>query len=222
MVLEGPAGSGKSYLGERLHEHYKVPLIRGSIGARKVTDQFIAAIASSVNDYTKIVRACATSQKGFCVVDRLILAQMVYGELRSSGYAKVLSESFMFEPIRDLHHLIDMAIKELSWRSGFKAEIPSEVAWLILTPPVAQIKRNRRISSKKYGWEVADELKLYRRLGEKMGAKCSAWNSGTSNTFPSTLFHSGMFTGKIEQAGVMDGLVAWLKGDVKWGWKWLK
>jgi len=189
LILEGPAGSGKSYMVDRL-----VDLTTGAVGTYSVRSSMFPREPdaeeiihqSLLNDTLKIFEAMRSDEPA--VVDRLF-GQRVYGRLRGGE-----PPSFSINWFERLLRFVNLVTSEISWRSGVHPGIPVSrrytlrVLWVMLTPDLMTLTAQREKAGREYPWSATQELKEYVRWSEELSrdagsiSRCS-FHVGTSNNW---------------------------------------
>lgn len=160
LVLEGPAGSGKSTLNSFLTEKVCAVPVRSSLPNRDPEAED-AIIASTINDYSKIVRALASSSSTM-VIDRLVLSQVVYGRLRKLRGGESVGCLGPQHLRKLMSGLLYRAVFELQTRSYGHYNLPGvEIAWLVLLPTPAVLRYRREVCGKSYAWDATTEIDSY-------------------------------------------------------------
>ena len=153
IVVEGPAGSGKSTLCSQLSEALGLPHISRSMPTRdpSVTQ---AALESSFNDHYKLVRALMTPNGA--IVDRCTLSQHVYGVLRGTDYDRQSAGA----TIHHLSRLVQEYANDLMFRLGQQIDWP-EIQVILLLPPTEVIEKRRSYCQREFPWSAQMERDLY-------------------------------------------------------------
>ncbi len=173
LIVEGPAGSGKSFVANHLATTIGAAHVASSLGKRGFDTHEEPALASAVNDYGKMLRAI-TVPEYVVVVERLILSQMVYGGLRDPDLPHnqylSLGEHWVAERF---NALIGMAISEVNWRLGPTFMDPEKLSLsiLIVLPDAEQIEAQRKDAGKGYPWPAESERILYQMVAETLTAR---------------------------------------------------
>lgn len=161
IVVEGPAGCGKTTLTRKLEQETNIPVVRSSLGKRLVTSEE-AIISSAVNDYSKILQAI-NHPSPIVVVERFVVSQVIYEGLRLGVFSKDVQQIWFHS-----HELVKTAARELGWRStaAFENDIhPTwnsfELNWLFLCPSLSELISNRDSCEKEYPWNAQLELMRY-------------------------------------------------------------
>lgn len=169
VVVEGPAGSGKSTLIQYLSKNGFRVIPRLAMPFRDYAESGAPALHSMIKDAYHLT--LALQRPGVTVLDRFYLSQMVYQALREK------SEQL---PYTEEHHLLDFARilwTDYSFRSrhfdsytAFGYRLPVRFIFLILLPPVEQIIHQRTLTGKAYPFDPVVEWDLYFQLGQsKLG-----------------------------------------------------
>lgn len=170
LIVEGPAGSGKSFIAAKLAEKIGAAHISNSLGKRGFETPEEPAIASAINDYSKMIKAIAAPEY-LVIIERLILSQQVYGSIRDPDLTHNQSLYFGEDLIAQrIQHLTSMAISELSWRltPALPSIATTTMSFLIVIPDVSQIAEQRSKTNKAYPNSAGLEYALYRSIGENL------------------------------------------------------
>lgn len=173
VIIEGPAGSGKTTVAEYMALHPRIELIKSSLPNRDPL-AYSAVIDSSSNDYSKLSRAIHSPSVGV-VIDRLFLSQLVYHALRSNAPIDVWENSSFinrFPKSMDVNKIVDKWIDsmiasaniDLAVRSWEHSHINIGLAWLIILPSHDELTERRGYSDRKFPWLAWHELERYHRL----------------------------------------------------------
>lgn len=161
LIIEGPAGCGKTTLTTGIEGGSTIPVVRSSLGKRTI-DSAEAIIRSSINDYTKLISALSIPQP-LVVIERFMISQLVYGGLRNPGLRLPSSEyisSVLVDAVQSARH--DLRIR------GAESEgiqVPSaSLRFLFIIPTVAQLTDRRRSGGKEYPWPAELELSKYHEV----------------------------------------------------------
>lgn len=156
FIVEGPAGSGKTFL-TRYIELKGIPVVRASLGARQF-DVMDAIAKSSVNDYAKLIQALIHPSP-VVVVERLVLSQFIYGTLRNQGLGL---QGLEYKEIGiTLYRSIMHSTRDLRSR-GF--HVPFEdttVAWVVMTLTPEALEDRRRNCDRAFPWSSWQEVQAY-------------------------------------------------------------
>lgn len=172
-VVEGPAGSGKTRLIQALAERGiwtpVEPIIdferpRAFSGPEGVA-------YSLVKDHISMTSALMTPRDTIPVIDRWMLSQWVYGEIRRNelfdlahGYSQAFSAMSSVNSIA----------LELLYRQGKRmADIGSVVVYVhifVLLPGLDLLKRNREKAGRSFPYDPKTETHKYRGIVNRFGA----------------------------------------------------
>jgi thymidylate kinase len=176
VVVEGPAGSGKSTLSRLIADRFKLGLVTSSLskqtGSRSF-DRQDAVIRSWVNDVDKILTAL--QEPNGAVIDRLGLSQWVYGRLRSPSTPEeemgpiTLSWVSTEQTIGALWRDLDCRARETGLRVG---RSPS-ILLIVIVPERKVLEDRRGKADRVFPWTIEQELELYSRA--KTLAKQRSW-----------------------------------------------
>lgn len=191
VIVEGPAGSGKTTLCDMLRHRLGAPIVAQSLSIRTPSD-LEAPIISAVNDYSKALQVMADlvmqSERGvpdpIVIVDRLVVSQMVY---------QLLRESYQEEEFYEFGH-IPMITNSLLARARFDfqwrrlAEISYDWAdWAIKTlfvivlPTKEQLTQMRYKCRRDFPWSADLEVYWYHQALLELSntAATVEWNPAT-------------------------------------------
>lgn len=180
IIVEGPAGSGKSTLVAHLEQDMGAVKIARSLPVRDPS-ALEAALGSWRNDILKIQDALVVRNK-LAVIDRLVFSQWVYGSLRAKkstppGTALRVWTEFerlLLELITDVNHRLEPC-------GCGQVEIP-RICLIVLLPKADVIEKYRAKAGREFPWKVEQELKAYQKVAEfgSMGTmieKVIPWDS---------------------------------------------
>ena len=187
IIVEGPAGSGKSTLSSQLSTELGIPAISKSMSIRNPS-AYQAAIDSEMIDHYKFSRALL-EQNGV-IVDRGYLSQFVYGNLRDQdGNGLTWSnwpsqERWLHWMESDIRH-IDEAIHH---RLGQLRYDSLSIMLIIYNPPAETIRARRANCDREFSWSPEREGELYAGFGEAaeqssltIVSKVAYWPTGDWN-----------------------------------------
>lgn len=181
IIVEGPAGSGKSVMARYLAEKLNYPLVQSSLNNRSPHAQ-AAPFDSLSNDIGKLTKALYWMDQGnkAVVIDRCILSEQVYGYLRRGcnpkSFVAKTDQKYKSgklvdrsrENMTELDYLVTMITKGLHNRR-IPIFRPKNFLWIIYTPGVPTIEHRRWLSHPRtYAFEPYSELKLYIELARGM------------------------------------------------------
>ena len=172
IVLEGPAGSGKSTVAEGLIKEGFFNVPRSPLQEKNVRDYGFYgddSFYSQAKDLTLLSKALSYPHQ-YPMIDRFFLSQMVYGALRAQQ--PITSAALWISHLRKLAGIIqdDYIIRKTSgtWPMTMQTS-PPDFFFIILLPTVSQLIYQRKKTGKRYPFAAADECFMYSRLTSKLG-----------------------------------------------------
>lgn len=164
LIVEGPAGSGKTTLIKELSTR-GFASISSSLGVR-APDPGTVIMASAINDWSKVVQA-VHSDAVFVAIDRLVLSQQIYGHIRANLngptwpepsilYGRVLS---MFSDVQT-----DMKLRLLNTSYHLP---PVDINFLFVLPTFNELVARRGNQTKPYPFDVELEYSFYTQMAEQ-------------------------------------------------------
>jgi hypothetical protein len=164
LVVEGPAGSGKSTIIDLLDSVGFYPLHKTSKNVRDYQELGDAALMSQIKDIKNFARAIQLTPDEIPVMDRFILSQQVYGAIRRADNRLASPHQL----ITHIHEMSDLLLSDYLMRQGVhigKAHVsPVEVYFLVLLPSVARLNYQRGTSGKEYPFSAKREIELYKKI----------------------------------------------------------
>lgn len=169
-IVEGPAGSGKTTLIQRLTTALSSPAERISSSLPRAAafqnqPEFFA-LGSASNDYFKMLRGWSSAAE-IVFFDRLFLSQHVYGSLRTSQPLDVESA---LRHLELLPMLLADAHADLRFRGAMEDELQLySLNWLFLLPSLADIiARRKGLPGREYPFKAAVERDYYVQLSQAL------------------------------------------------------
>lgn len=159
VVVEGPAGSGKSTLCNLLVSQTGLPLVARSLPQRAPGENE-AIYHSAVNDMAKFM--VASTKPDGAIIDRLFFSQWVYGHLRRG---KRIPKPEFSAMIFHYERLIEVMMEDLACRAGTTVwPFEPKIMVILLLPSRSQIDHYRSLTGNTYAFLSAQELEIYRRV----------------------------------------------------------
>jgi hypothetical protein len=203
LIVEGPAGSGKTTVAEYLSLSLQIELVKSSLPNRDPM-AYSAIIDSSSNDYSKLANAMYSPYSGI-VIDRLFLSQIVYHALRTEVLS-LAEHELQFPtnlvPPKGLvglwfDRVASTIATDLSVRGWAPSDHDLEVKWLVILPTAEEIQDRRHFSTREFRWEPYQELSWYTDI-----AKSELFFPNRAN------LHS---TGGLDDLHTMEQLASWME-----------
>lgn len=170
LVVEGPAGAGKSTVCQQLADGYGIPTIKypGVKDHLRAIPANKAPFVSESRDTQKALQAM-WDPHCYCIIDRFMASQMVYQSLRDSQYhMSVLrdGEAPIWNWFQDLaSNYFSEAAMHLQLRTGhLPTHLEADVRWVFLIPPDREIAARRRRTDRHYSYMIHKEAELYMLL----------------------------------------------------------
>lgn len=162
VIVEGPAGSGKSTLVKHLEPLTGLRVVDRSIPVRDPGDKE-AVFYSAANDMAKLQVAMAAPQGA--IIDRLFFSQWVYGNLRRGNKPPRPNMNALFFHYDTLieHVALDLAIR--SGKTVTAKHIMPRVLLVVLLPPADRIRQYRSQVDRTFRWMPEQELEYYEHIG---------------------------------------------------------
>lgn len=177
VIVEGPAGSGKSTLAKAissaaLRKGIEAPLIQQSLSSRNPL-RSRAIRDSLLNDLGKV--AAATLEKGPAIVDRLVISQWVYDQLRTERYERPLHWVETKDVTPDFFHLQVLELcgflnRHMEMRAHFEHSfyLPEDVLFVFMIPSAEEIWRRRAMTERTFKYKPEQEVDAYWEVFCKM------------------------------------------------------
>lgn len=182
FIVEGPAGSGKSYQIKSNSDLWKeVPRV-AELPRPRSYDGLEGIMLSHLKDTQTAVSLAYQDWNQVHVVDRWVLSQLVYGALR--GKFRIHS-GLVYALIQSGIQNIAAAVEERMIRSH---QVPGptrldlHLEFLILLPEPDSLIQQRVEGKKEYPYSARDEISMYRMLADILHSQDIAVHSFTFNT----------------------------------------
>lgn len=193
LVLEGPAGSGKSFIGKRLEElklgtYVKPPFDFHLDRPRGYEEGATGILRSEMKDFMALLSIIAAGRLDFgkfLIVDRFMVSQWVYGSIRAKMPPRELE---MMKLLGSTFDMIETSLANYHARSIGVDSRPTEVfkfLFLFCLPSIDVISSYRLQTDKKYPFPIDVELSNYMRAYESLNSAL--------NYFGSTMFRPHSF-----------------------------
>ena len=169
IILEGPAGSGKSTMASALSTATGIPIISSSLPRRTYTGNLEPAALSAINDYTKLIKAFA-HKSPTVVIDRMY-SQYVYSRLRrNSGPWQPSFVEEVSNPGLEFESFLNTALNEFIWRNlGDSFNYRLDITWVFIIPAPEVLEQQRRLNpGREYHWPAQDEVEMYQKYHQLM------------------------------------------------------
>ena len=175
IIVEGPAGSGKSTLIEQMvtdnigHE-VGLPDNINIPRPRAYRDNNHGVILSLVKDSAMVATAlfdrCVGGTRTPPILDRGYLSQLVYGTLRRGGQA-LPTVTLTYINMMLLH--ISAMRTQILLRTGFPQSIePFDVLVIMNLPSLSNLRTRRKYSPKHYPYGALSEWELYNQIASSL------------------------------------------------------
>lgn len=167
VIIEGPAGSGKSTLCQTLSQEIDSTIIQRSMQSRD-PERLTGALLSWRNDLLKFQEALVIGSGKLAIIDRLCISQWVYGNIRNPTHRDHSAPQGMhpsrvwteFEVLA--HHLWEDANRRLYW-SALEPLPQPRICLIVLLPVPAQLSKQRRETGRDFPYDAHRELRYYDR-----------------------------------------------------------
>ena len=170
IVVEGPAGAGKSTFCDRLGSEVGLPVIRSPLtwghGPISRVPGFALELDALLNDVRRTIAAAAVKR---VILDRWFLSGYVYRVLRGWGIPAefpdyiLTAKSFLARMVR----IADLRLSEVSPPPTVGS--PVWLRFVILIPPVETIERFRQSAGKEYPFDAGHERNVYSQIAGGLG-----------------------------------------------------
>lgn len=205
LIIEGPAGSGKSTIAEWICKHYRyskctVPSnVQGLIHPRAL-DPFQGILYSGVKDLLGLL-AVIDHPFEKLILDRFLLSQWIYGSIRRDIYP--LREGDAVRLFSSLGPLIDALSTHLKAR-GLEEDwkelnVFFHFHFIILIPSAEVLSLFRNKSGKNYPYPMHRERELYNQAVHILRGRMYQWSLLPFNTSV-----SGLRYGLTDQESLFD------------------
>lgn len=156
IIVEGPAGSGKSTL---IH-NWGDSIVRISRGVSVSRDYGVSApVTSMIKDHQMLIRAFGIETDKPLVLDRFWFSQMVYETIRQG-------QRFDISKAEQYDFFIQSLAIEYSLRCLQDERLHVSSAVVFVLPDFDTIYYQRQNSSKEYPFDLGLEFALYRGLSD--------------------------------------------------------
>lgn len=176
IVIEGPAGSGKSWLSKIISKDLGISIAsyKHSWGHTHPASRYAptfneAANQSLIGDLNKAAHA---AMYGSAIIDRFAVSQWVYGQLRLRMPKAPQHRPEIPHPslvIRNAEQMLRSA--DLSYYQRHFAFTPQErtlqILWVFMLPMPSVIEEQRKQSGRNYPWGAQQERDFYSRFYEE-------------------------------------------------------
>ncbi len=159
IVLEGPAGSGKSTVLKQIEESWDEGYINLSNGLELPRDHG-SPLPSYARDMAAIYNIVCEEQYGYIALDRFWFSTLVYDSLRQQGFFSSDIIEHHRESLNDLIQVIGQNFKD----RGFYVNESIRFTFYLLLPPIQEVLDRRESTGKVYPFDAGAELALYRRI----------------------------------------------------------
>lgn len=159
LIVEGPAGSGKSTIINTLKNDLGCAAIQRSLPVRN-PGAVDAALTSWRLDLIKVQDAIVAPEQ-VALVDRCMLSQWVYGNIRAGHRRPKPSASSVWMDYRDVLHHTQVDLENRLQMAGLEAPAPPQFGFLILLPPLPRLISQRERAGRDFSFDPEKELEFY-------------------------------------------------------------
>lgn len=170
IIIEGPAGAGKTTLATALSERLRLQLVTahhqwGHQNPGQQPEDDVIASTSFQADVDKMVWAVQTCP---AVIDRLSISQWVYGQLRGRARGTRVEVPDPTTVVYETEGLLRMLLQRYT-HHRFSTDITGlAVHWILVVPDANILDTRRRSTGRQYPWSSREEVDLYQNFIDRV------------------------------------------------------